>query len=214
MNKGKPVREATIRCAKSRDADVASGLILRGMGHFSKILFPAKAENPHNILKKLFTQKHNRFSFQYADILEVDGETAGLLLAYPWWKMTFLAMLTVFQLARECGFSWAKTMLKDVRSFLGAKEASPDEFYINSIAVLPEFSGKGVGSKLLAHAEEKSKKSGLRKCSLTVDIENHTAIRLYEKFGYKIIDTQNIKHYCIHRMVKQLEQLNTKAQQS
>jgi ribosomal protein S18 acetylase RimI-like enzyme len=64
-------------------------------------------------------------------------------------------------------------------------EARADEYYIAHLAVLPAFRGRGIGAALLEDAARQAKAAGLNKCSLTVDIDNLTAQRLYVKTGFR-----------------------------
>jgi ribosomal protein S18 acetylase RimI-like enzyme len=53
--------------------------------------------------------------------------------------------------------------------------------WIATVAVLPEYRGRGIGSALLKACEEKITVNRVRLC---VRMSNDVAIRLYEKFGY------------------------------
>mmetsp|Transcript_98095 Transcript_98095/g.158166 ORF Transcript_98095/g.158166 Transcript_98095/m.158166 type:complete len:224 (+) Transcript_98095:51-722(+) len=59
----------------------------------------------------------------------------------------------------------------------------PGEAYVDSIAVLPQARGKGVGTKLMAWCEEIARAKGADRLSLGV-IRGNPAIGLYEKLGY------------------------------
>ncbi|MCE4606729.1 MAG: ribosomal protein S18-alanine N-acetyltransferase [Desulfurococcales archaeon] len=66
--------------------------------------------------------------------------------------------------------------------------------HVISIAVLPEYRNKGIGSTLLTRAIELMKKNyGVKKVYLEVRVSNEGAIRLYNKFGFQIEDV--IPHY-------------------
>ena len=54
-----------------------------------------------------------------------------------------------------------------------------------SVAVSPDFRGRGIAEKLIAEGESRSEAAGLVFLRLEVDIENKSAIRLYEKMGYR-----------------------------
>lgn len=53
------------------------------------------------------------------------------------------------------------------------------------MGLLPEFRGKGVGSKLLKAVLDHAKKFGLEKVELNVYTTNEPAIALYKKFGFE-----------------------------
>ena len=66
------------------------------------------------------------------------------------------------------------------------QEARSDEYYISNIGVLPEFQGRGIGSRLMQQAEKICRSHGLKKCSLLVSPHNNGAQRLYERLGYRV----------------------------
>ncbi len=53
------------------------------------------------------------------------------------------------------------------------------------MGILPEFRGKGIGSKLLEKVIDKSREFGLEKIELHVYTSNKSAINLYKKFGFE-----------------------------
>ena len=54
-----------------------------------------------------------------------------------------------------------------------------------SIAVARDEAGRGVGSRLLAAAEEAAIERGVRRLHLEVRADNSTAVSFYERLGYK-----------------------------
>ena len=57
-----------------------------------------------------------------------------------------------------------------------------------SLASKPEARGKGVGSALLAAIERTARLRGCTELRLEVRVDNHGAIRLYERMGYRRTD--------------------------
>ena len=57
---------------------------------------------------------------------------------------------------------------------------------IEAIAVDENNRGKGIGTSLLEHAKNEAKKNNCTDMYLTVNEENKGAIKLYEKFGFKV----------------------------
>ncbi len=64
---------------------------------------------------------------------------------------------------------------------------NPDEraYIIHRLCVSPDFQGKGIGSKVLAHIEQQIKSMGYTSVRLDVFSQNPYALKLYEKFGYE-----------------------------
>ena len=57
--------------------------------------------------------------------------------------------------------------------------------YIATIEVLPKLRGRGIGAELLGRIEGSAKAAGAIEIWLHVDVENASAIRLYERHGYQ-----------------------------
>ena len=64
-----------------------------------------------------------------------------------------------------------------------------EEVYLSDYAIAEELQGNKLGFHFLNVIIKNIKEQGFKKISLTVDIENKPAINLYEKSGFKIIET-------------------------
>jgi ribosomal protein S18 acetylase RimI-like enzyme len=64
-------------------------------------------------------------------------------------------------------------------------EAEPDEFYLGTLAVLPDYRNLGVGADLIAFMRTAAKAQGFHKCSLLVEGYNEGGIRFYERNGFE-----------------------------
>ncbi|MBE6124037.1 MAG: ribosomal-protein-alanine N-acetyltransferase [Erysipelotrichaceae bacterium] len=60
-----------------------------------------------------------------------------------------------------------------------------DYMTIATIAVNPDFQGQGFGNVLMMDIIQRSKSLNMKSIDLEVRVSNKTAIRLYEKFGFK-----------------------------
>ncbi|WP_235960797.1 GNAT family N-acetyltransferase [Paenibacillus silvestris] len=52
------------------------------------------------------------------------------------------------------------------------------------IAVMPAYRGQGVGVKLMQALIQQAQKDGFSSLSLSVDLSNQAAVRMYEKLGF------------------------------
>ena len=68
------------------------------------------------------------------------------------------------------------------------------------IGVAPNQRNKGLGRKLLDAFIEASRSSGYHSVVLSVEMENAPAIALYEKAGFKIIQSFSEGRYKRHRL--------------
>jgi ribosomal protein S18 acetylase RimI-like enzyme len=66
-------------------------------------------------------------------------------------------------------------------------DASERSCFITSTSVLAEFSGRGVAARLLAACLERARAEYVETVSLEVSKDSHPAIRLYTKFGFKVV---------------------------
>ncbi len=206
------ISKPLIRPARRADALTAASLIRLTMGATADLFMDAKnGGSPADLLAALFARDGSRFSYRYGSVLDVDGQVAGLLMSYPASKMTVLDLITGRDLLFELGL---REMLRLTRRLLpktGIREAERGEYYISNVGVLPQHQGHGYGTLLMNFAEKLTRTSGLRKCSLTVDEYNDGAIRLYQRLGYRIVNSGKYKdggtggaHAGFHHMIKDL----------
>lgn len=86
-----------------------------------------------------------------------------------------------------------RRFFEGARHFLGRDmegmddETSPDEFYLDTLAVAPSQRGKGVGTQLLKASIERAKASG-KPAGLLVDKTNPKAAALYHSLGFVHVD--------------------------
>jgi [ribosomal protein S18]-alanine N-acetyltransferase len=100
----------------------------------------------------------------------------------------------------------AKDLLGHLKSQLGLVMPLPvlgyaglwilvDETHICTIAVHPQWQGRGLGDLLLLSLLDESKKLGAIRSTLEVRVSNNTAIALYQKYGFEIVSRR--KRYYI-----------------
>ena len=71
--------------------------------------------------------------------------------------------------------------------------------YVSSVALYPEYRGNGIGTLLLAAADEEARRQELPRVSLICFEKNEGAMRLYRRFGYREIDRRPlVPHPCLH----------------
>lgn len=75
----------------------------------------------------------------------------------------------------------------DIVGYVSAIPIDGETADVESIAVDPDYQGKGVGGKLLVLIEEEMKSRGFRRSILEVRDRNFESIRFYKKHGYEEI---------------------------
>ena len=111
------------------------------------------------------------FSFRNGHMLEQDGEIAGMVLGYRQPD------------AMDPGDT--STIHEVFRALAELEAAAPGSWYVNIFGVFPEYRGRGLGRRLLRHAEDLAAATGTSRMSLIVDSGNDSARRLYERTGYR-----------------------------
>ena len=117
-----------------------------------------------------------------AAIIQLEAES----FTNPWTAETFDRMLTV-PVSR---IFVARTDASQIVGFC-ACWLIKDELHINTIAVSEPLRGRGVGSRLMADVLART---GVSRATLEVRRSNEAAIRLYEKFGFRVTAVRH-KYY-------------------
>ena len=80
--------------------------------------------------------------------------------------------------------------------------------YIYGVSTVPKFQKNGYAKILLQFVMKTLKEMGIKKIELTVDMDNFTAKRIYEKLGFEIADNldneygDNVERYLMRYLVK------------
>jgi ribosomal protein S18 acetylase RimI-like enzyme len=193
-------------------ASVASALIYLTMGKMADYLFGSdNAQKAQGLLKRLFREKYNRFSYQFTEVVTLSGEVTGLVIAYSGRLMKSIELPMAFHLIQANGVLGFIRFVKRAIPLFGVKEVENDEYFISNIAVFPTYQGQGLGKYMLSQAEKTAGVRGFNKISLTVDVENERALSLYTQTGFTVIETTEIEslhrqigYRGFHRMVKVL----------
>ncbi len=194
-------------------APAASTLIYLTMGTMADYLFGAnEPERARHLLGRLFRLESNRFSYRFTECAALSDKVSGLLISYSSQVMRRLEMQMALELVQQTGLAGFARFLGRVLPLAGIKEAETDDYFISNVGVFPEYQGKGIGSQLLARAEERAREQGFGKLALTVDVENDRARALYTRSGFEVIHTVQVEalrrrfgYAGFHRMVKTLK---------
>ena len=197
-----------IRKGRTEDAQDFSQLILLSAATFFSSIF---ASNTEEIMKKIFQQPGNLFSFEHSYFIEVNNKIAGMALGYNWEQKRREELYAGLLLVKYLKWSFFTRIfyLLKAQSLVG--KVLENEYYLSNIAVYPAFRTLGLGTKLFSEIKRESDKTGANKIVLDVETNNKRAIKLYEKLGYIIKwRTPSIKikkeTFEFFRMLKVLEQ--------
>lgn len=73
-----------------------------------------------------------------------------------------------------------------------AELEAPDSLYVSGIALLPEWRGAGLGSRMMAAMRARARGLGLPRLSLIAFAENAGSVRLYRRLGFDVVDRRTI----------------------
>ena len=166
----------TIRNATSSDAPFLAKCVLAGLHYYD---FESEFPKDKDIFQRL-TECEQRgdllYTYRNSRVAEVDGQLAGALLGYPGEIYKELRHRTFTEL-------WPDFEALDTDS---EQETGPGEFYIDSVAVVPAYRGRGIGRALIQDAIQRGIGLGYTKITLLVDPEIPHLISLYSSIGFTI----------------------------
>ncbi|MCK4309110.1 MAG: GNAT family N-acetyltransferase [Candidatus Atribacteria bacterium] len=196
------------RKGRAEDAQDFSHLILLSAPTFFPQLF---ASNAVEVIRNLFQQPGNLFSFEHSYFIEVNSKRAGMVLGYNWKQKRREELYTGLLLVKYLKWSLFSRIFYLLKAQNIVGKVAENEYYLSNIAVYPEYRGLGLGTKLLLEIERESRKTGSNKIVLDVDTSNERALKLYERLGY-IIEKRapcfkiNKETFDFFRMYRILEQ--------
>jgi len=126
-------------------------------------------------------------------VAEADGQVVGVAFGYPSDNEDAVNQV-LYDLSKNCA-EFDQPLISD-------SETNSNEWYLDSIAVDPEYQGMGIGSKLLNAVPEMAQNDGESVIGLNVDFENPNAKKLYERKGFKDVGVQMIGDHQYYHMQK------------
>lgn len=177
-----------IRGANSRDALQISSILELAMSDFTKIMFNTDSyELKLKLLTNLISKKNNRLSYENITVYEQNSKIIGAICCYEGYWSDFYD-------------SAINETLKQKGLQLLEKECNDDEFYIDSVAILEEYRGRGIFKILMSHAFEIATKLNFKKISLITQTPH-----FYTNLGFVISKEQNFYGEIYKKMIKILD---------
>ncbi len=120
------------------------------------------------------------FSYRHAVVSRIGTDVAGMLLGYP---------------IEQAPDDDPAELPAPIAPFVALERHSVGTWYINALAVFPEYRGHGIGTRLMGQAKLRAQQAGLRRLSIQVYAQNHGAVRLYERLGYGVIAKEPVREH-------------------
>lgn len=192
----------------SKTVDVAGELNFLALGDMCYTMLGTHDDNKiRSYMQSLFEMPGNRFSHDYSYVLMDDQIAMGMMTCLPVKVLNRATLKTIIDIIKLRKLSALKIIVKHPKSLLALmrmREGKENEYHISMIATLPEFQGKCVAKRLIAHAEEMSIEEGFNKLSLTVVKQNEAAFQLYKKLDFNVVGTIDDNTLHLYRMRKLL----------
>ena len=179
--------EIGIRPAFKADAALIAQAVAMAMGKESAALL-CGAEYL-KVLEAVAAADGTQYSYRNALVAEVDGVAAGAVVGYDGALLESLRGGTVSVVSKF----YPEIQLPD-------DETQAGEFYIDSLGVLPQFRGCGVGKRLLMAMSGKGFVLGCSRVGLIVDFENLGAAELYHECGFHPVGEKLFYGHKMHHL--------------
>lgn len=171
--------EYRIRKGRREDAEFIADAVMAAIG--MEICEGMSANQEQKVLREAFircaARPDSQYSYRNALIAESDsGEITGAIVGYDGADLHILRQAFVEEYNDLMGTHYKEEEWSD--------ETSPDEIYLDTLAVVPSHRKKGVATMLINAFSEKY--AGAPKpIGLLVDYDNPDARRLYESLGFE-----------------------------
>ena len=175
-----------IRPAQPADAEVAAALLYSAYTH-TPVTVPLRTTPESDWvehLKSYFGRADNRFSYQSIQVAVEGTAVVGLVLSF--------------------GGRDEPRLNAAVGPWL-EHEAEADEWYIDALAVLQNWSRQGIGTYLLNAAEQQARLHHYARVALHVAQGNQPALAFYAHQHYVVTGQAVLYHHPFVRMGKTLE---------
>lgn len=133
-------------------------------------------ESGWDVGRRRAQRENGAFSYRNAYVAEVDGACAGCLIGYA-----------QPQVPEPIDYDAMPPMFVPLQEL---ENLAPDSWYVNVLAVVPEYRKRGIGRQLLEIADKIGADEGKSGMSVIVSDANTGARRLYESCGYRELATR------------------------
>lgn len=138
-------------------------------------------------IEKLIKSENNLFGHENIHVVsDEDGNVRGILVSFCGRETSLWADFKAFFKILNF-YDFLKLMIEGttINELLTSK-VGPDDYYLSNIAIDPLYRGQGVGTYILENAFKLAKEKRCGRVILDVTWGNEGALRLYERFGFKV----------------------------
>ena len=182
-----------LRDATSEDAPFIARVVLAGIELLDMdAALPDNQRVLYEHLVGICRMDDTLYSYRNTRIAEVDGCAVGALVAYDGARYAKM---------REKTFGFVK-QISGMDLNHNAMETGPGEFYLDSMALLSDYRGVGIGKMLMRDRVDFSLSNGFQKVTLLVDKDKPRLQRYYECEGFAFSEEMFVFGAWYNKMVK------------
>lgn len=174
-----------IRQAQETDAPLIAKTVAMGIGD-EDALKSYCGEYYISLLTEIALHDSSQYSYNNTLVAEMDGITVGAAIGYDGGKLAELRNNTYYIINKALGHT---PSIPD--------ETGTGEFYLDTLAVFPEYRSMGIGRLLITAICDKAFSEGHEHVGLIVDQDNPRAEALYTSIGFTRVGE---KDFFGHRM--------------
>lgn len=178
MDQQSKTMKIEIRDARKEEARFVGRCLLAAMEIMG--LEENEDENPElaDSVTKGCESDHELYSYRRARIAECDGKAVGCLISYNGKDYKALREVTFGRLLTENGLDLTKN----------PQETQPGEYYLDCMAIVPEYRGRGIGHLLMKDGMERGAREGVERITLLVDPKHEHLAKYYQELGFEKIE--------------------------
>ena len=186
-----------LRDATSDDAPFIARVVLAGIDMLDiDAKLPDEQRAIYEHLMDICSMDDTLYSYLNTRIAEIDGNRVGALVAYDGARYAALRAKTFGLVQQTSGMDLSRN----------AMETGLGEFYLDSMAILSDYRGIGIGKKLMRDRMDYAFCNGFQKVTLLVDKDKPRLQHYYESLGFAFVEEMFVFGSWYNKLAKSKEE--------
>ena len=139
--------------------------------------------NAERIIARAFSEPGHSLSFEHVVFAEYDSVVAGMISAFTGAQHRSFSDEPLRRAAGSTALRMRCVRILMAPLWRILNTVAEEDFYLQGLAVDQDLRGAGIGSSLMADAEERARGVGTARLSLDVAAKNEGARKLYARLG-------------------------------